>query len=118
MADFTVMEDGVPQKIEHFLTLSLASGTPISPDSPLAGAVTGQRAFLIILGRGPLNTAVKALDALIDFVRTKLLPGDRLGVMGYLRATELDADREQIVRFLERYRDGHAPATRGGEMQG
>ncbi len=106
-ADFTILENGVPQPIAHFLTRSSTSPQPIDRETPLASVGTPNRTFMIVLGRGRLNTPVKALDALIDFVRTKTLPGDSIGVIAYLRATDINADRGAVVRLLERYRDRH-----------
>jgi VWFA-related protein len=106
--DFMIMEDGFRQELAHFATQSYVDQAPVDPASPLAGAVTPQRVFLIVLGRGQLNAPVKALDAVIDFVRSHTLPGDRVGVFAYQRATEMKTDREPVARLLERFRERHA----------
>ena len=91
-ADFTIYDNNVGQEIAHFVPQSV-------PTAP--------RTFVIALGRGRLNYPVSALDALIEFVRSKTLPQDRVGVIAYYRATELTTDREAVARLLERYRDRH-----------
>ena len=109
-ADFTILEDGVPQQIAHFSTRpkTRVGRDPESESAnPLAAAAPSHRTFVIVLGHGYLNGPVKALDALIDFVREKTLPEDRVGVIAYLRASELTTDHQAIVRFLERYRERH-----------
>lgn len=72
--DFLIYHNNVRQEIAHFL-----------PQSVPAAA----RTFVIALGRGRLNDPGRALDALIEFVRSKTLPQDRVGVIAYYRATEL-----------------------------
>lgn len=94
-AAFTIFENGVRQDIAQFSTRS-----------SLAASTTG-RTFAIVLGRGHLNDRGKAIDALIDFVRSHLLPRDRVGVFAYLRATDLTTDHDAILRLLERYRARH-----------
>jgi hypothetical protein len=61
-----------------------------------------------VLGRGQLNAPVKAIDALIDFIGTKALPNDRIGVFAYQRATALMTDRAPVIRLLENFREQHA----------
>ena len=94
-SDFAVKEDGVTQEIALFETVS-AEGVSAAP-----------RTFLFVLGRGHLETPTKALQALIDFVRSKCLPTDRVGVVAYSRVIELTTDHEMVARFLERFRASH-----------
>jgi VWFA-related protein len=103
--EFTVFENGGRQDIAHFSTRS----------SPTTG-----RTFAVVLGRGRLNSPGKALDALIDFVGSRLVPDDRVCVLAYLRATEATTDHEAVVRLLERYRVRHdhiEDALRGDEKR-
>lgn len=93
--DFAVREDGVAQEIALFETVS-ADGMDAAP-----------RTFFFVLGRGHLEAPTKALSALIDFVRSKCLPADRVGVAAYQRVIELTTDHEAIARFLERFRASH-----------
>jgi VWFA-related protein len=106
-ADFTILEDGVPQEISYFLKQSPAAPAAIEPSSPLADSVVAHRTFLFVLGRGQLNAPVKAIDALIDFLRTKTVPSDRIGVLAFQRATALTTEREPVIRLLEHFRDRH-----------
>jgi VWFA-related protein len=118
--DFRIFEDGREQDVQHFTIQNLAgdiyqSGRstadpqaqrpPQSP-SPAPGlAQHTSRTFLILMGHGIHQTPFKALDALIPFVRTRLLPQDRVALFAYNRVTDFTTDREQVARILERYRD-------------
>ena len=117
--DFAVLEDGVPQKIAHFLPYELQGGPVETGDSPrLRQAPTDSispdmnRVFLIVLGRGRLQEPFKGVDALIGFVRGRL-PQDRVAVIAYDRATDFTTDREAIVRLLERFKSGHEYIEQG-----
>ena len=81
-ADFAIREDGRPQEIAHFQA--------VKPD----GSSGMTRNFFIVLGRGRLNEPTKALQALIDFVRTTVRPADRVGVSAYNRVIDLTTDNE------------------------
>jgi VWFA-related protein len=113
--DFTILEDGRPQPIGHFSMHAHAPGAASPTDARpalrrTAGLETGppaQRTFLIVLGRGRLNGPANGLDALITFVRERLLPQDYVGLIAYNRTSALTTDRARIVRFLERYRAEH-----------
>jgi hypothetical protein len=94
-ADYAVREDGVAQENALFEAVS-ADGMAAAP-----------RTFLFVLGRGHLEAPTKALSALIDFVRSKCLPADRVGVAAYQRVIELTTDHDAIARFLERFRASH-----------
>jgi VWFA-related protein len=96
-ADFVIREAGRLQEVAHFRAVSLEA---LAPDTP-------GRTFLIVLGRGRLNQPTRALQALIDFVRSKSLPQDRIGVAAYLRVIEPTTDHDAVARFLETYRDRH-----------
>ena len=110
-ADFTILEDGVPQKIAHFAPQDYASVDPgamtaLSFRRPGATepVAVNHRTFVIVLGRGRLQGPSKGLQAAVEFVRTRTLPHDHLAVVAYDRMTELTTDRESIVRFLDRYK--------------
>jgi len=114
-SDFTIEENGITQTIAHFSTQVYTPQSPSSvPSAPVLRRGPGlestpitHRTFAIVLGRGRLQGPSKGLDAVIDFVRTGLLPQDRVAVLAYGRATDLTTDRESIVRLLERYRERH-----------
>lgn len=108
--DFQILEDGKPQEIRHFSvqTLTAAAAEPIQPALPraiptLELAPQQARTFLILLGRGN-HQLFGAVDALIRFVRSDLLPQDRVAVFAYNRATDFTTDHEQIAQVLERYK--------------
>jgi len=114
--DFTLLEDGVPQPIRLFEVHQL---TPQEPPPAGAGSQLrirqtpfdvvpqNHRVFLLILGRGRLQEPSGAVDALIRFVRQRLLPQDRVAVFAYDRATDFTTDHESIARLLERFKRVH-----------
>jgi len=109
--DFQVFENGRLQDIRHFSLQNLGEGvskTDLTVESK-ATAVPGlplppARTFLILMGRGRHQTPLKAVDALIRFVRQDLLPQDRVAVFAYNRATDFITDHEHIAQVLERYK--------------
>ena len=108
-ADFTVFEDDVRQETAHFFAPALTAfavppGTAPTDDGALAPR---HRTFILVLGRGFLNAPVKGLDALIEFVSTRLLPNDQVGVLAYLRVADPTTDHAAVVRFLKRHRERH-----------
>lgn len=111
--EFTILEDGVPQPIQHFALQTFTAQTP-APDARLVlreSAVSFEpqtnRIFLIVLGRGKLQEPSKAMDALLRFVRERLLPQDQVSVFAYNRATTFTTDHESVARLLERFRQMH-----------
>jgi VWFA-related protein len=96
--DFTVFENGVRQQIAHFSTQAYFEGAPPAPTP---------RTFFFVLGRGRLNEPAKALDAVIEFLRSRLLPENRVGLLAYLHLVEPTTDHAAVVRLLERYRTLH-----------
>ena len=111
--EFAILEDGVPQKISHFLAHAVqqqpvdADAEPLLRQAPAdAIAQDRNRVFLIVLGRGRLQEAFKGIDALITLVR-RLLPQDRVAVIAWDHATDVTTDREAIIRLLERLKGGH-----------
>ena len=122
--DFLILEDGVGQRIAHF---SRQVFTPVTPaevaefpesipgstptlgglplrETPLSLRPQPNRVFMIVLGRGRLQEPSKGLDALIDFVRTKLLPQDYVSVFAYDRATDFTTKHERVAEIVERFR--------------
>jgi VWFA-related protein len=115
--DFQIFENGRLQDIRHF---SIQTSTPVAPESiapstirlvpTLELAPQQGRTFLILMGRWPELTqggahqTMTAVDALIQFVRSDLLPQDRVAVYAYNRATDFTTDHEQVVRVLEQYK--------------
>jgi VWFA-related protein len=115
--NFQIFENGRPQDIRHF---SIQTFTPAAPESiapstirlvpTLELAPQQGRTFLILMGRWPdlteggAHQTMMAMDALIQFVRTDLLPQDRVAVYAYNRATDFTTDHEQVVHVLEQYK--------------
>lgn len=111
--DFTILEDGIPQRIVLFLFNRLepapviATEEPLGFRKPLGDAVTAQnhRIFLIVLGRGRHTGPVKAIEGAIRFIREGLLPQDRVAVAAYNRSTDFTTDHGKIIQTLERYQE-------------
>lgn len=112
-ADFTVLEDGVPQKVGHFSLQELAAEAP-GPARPslrkaLDATVEEQRhrTFLVVLGRGRLQYPARGYDGLIRFVREQLLPQDKIAIAAWNRTTDFTTDRSRLIPLLERLRATH-----------
>ena len=112
--DFTVLEDGVPQEIRHFtarglVPMPIPEGTKPAVRTRASSPLQEQdaRIFLIVLGRGRLQYPSKGVDAVIHFVRSRLLPQDQVAVLAFNRATDFTTDRARILDVLERYRRRH-----------
>jgi VWFA-related protein len=120
--DFTILEDGVRQQIAHFsrqvLTPQPPAPTPTSTSKdeatpPLRRAPSydiapqKNRIFLIVLGRGRLREPSHAIEALLHFVRERLLPQDQVAVFAWNRATDFTTDHEKIAQVLERFDRAH-----------
>jgi VWFA-related protein len=114
--DFTLIEEGVVQPIrlfqKHTLTPEAAPPPGAASRIPIRRSAFGttpvnNRIFLIMLGRGKLQEPSRALDALLRFVREKLLPQDRVAVFAYDRATDFTTDHESIAKLIERFQRVH-----------
>ena len=114
-SDFEVLEDGVVQEIAHWAMFdATVPGSHARSNSQalhvgLERERSSGRMFLIVLGRGDLEGPSRGLTALADFLKTRLLPSDRIGVLAYKRVTDLSSDRAAILRLLQRYKDAHRP---------
>jgi VWFA-related protein len=114
-ADFTVVEDNVPQKIEYFAPQSLAPAPPDPEDiiRPWAArevsaiAPQTRRLFLIYFGRGRLQEPSKGVDATLRFVRERLNPQDQVAIMAWNRATDFTTDHRRAAAVIERFRAAH-----------
>ena len=115
-ADFTVTEDGTPQKIVHFSFHALEAqqnaaeiSAPLDFRKPLGETVSppSKRIFLIVLGRGRQVGPVKGVEAAMKFIKEKLLPQDQVALLGYNRSTDFTSDHARLVETLERYRKEH-----------
>jgi VWFA-related protein len=123
-ADFTVLEDGSPQEIRYFSARGLAPMTVPAETKPAVrtrGSSPLQeqsaRIFLIVLGRGRLQYPSKGVDALIHFVRNRLLPQDQVAVLAFNRATDFTTERARILEVLDRYRRRHERIDAGLRQQ-
>jgi VWFA-related protein len=111
--DFTVLEDGVPQRIVHFMYNRLEAAPAAAVDEPLgfrrplgeAVAAQNHRIFLIVLGRGRHTGPVRAVEGAIRFIRERLLPQDRVAITAYNRSTDFTTDHARVIQTLERYQE-------------
>jgi VWFA-related protein len=114
-SDFTVLEDGVPQKIVHFSFQTLepvigaAVDSPLAYRKPLGEAVTPQnkRIFLVLLGRGRQVGPVKGVEGAMRFIKQRLLPQDQVAVLAYNRSTDFTTDHAKVIETLDRYWKKH-----------
>lgn len=107
--DFTLTEDGIPQDIIAF---SSDPGRDLADDerrdaAPAAAGAARKRVFLLVFDRGRQTGPAKAVEAAIDFMRTRLRPEDQVAIVAYTRATVFTTDRAAIVATLEGYRKVH-----------
>jgi VWFA-related protein len=114
--DFTILEDGAPQKLGHFSIVTLATTPPPANSAPIRRglpldstplAPQTRRLFLIAFGRGRLQAPSMGVDAAIAFVRERLLPHDQVAIAAYNRASDFTADRDEIIGIIERFRTSH-----------
>ena len=114
--DFHIFEDGRPQDITEFehVTLTANSATAAAGDSPALRRAVGPdltaptgRVFLFVLGRGRLQYPTKILDALVEFVDTRLLPQDHAAVIAYNRGTDFTRDHQKIKAVVQAFREKH-----------
>ena len=113
-ADFAITENAIPQAIRYFSAHSFTEGPP--GDGPLELrrahapedlATQNRRVFLIVMGRGHMTGPSKELPALEQFLKTRLLPQDRVAILAYNRGTDITTDHEAIRLVVERYRERH-----------
>jgi hypothetical protein len=88
--DFTIFEDDVRQDIRHFAAHAFTArrsetgrGATLRRAPGFEMAPVEHRTFLIVMGRGRLNSPGDGLDAMLDFVRDRLLPQDQVGVLAF-----------------------------------
>ena len=112
--EIELLEDGIAQEIKHFSAQALAgdradAGARLARRQPIGTTIAPQsrRVFLILLGRGRLQYPAKGIDALLHFVRARLLPQDLVAVFAYDRATGFTTDHAMIAETLDRYRVRH-----------
>jgi VWFA-related protein len=122
--DFAVIEDGVPQQIREFSLRTLdPAGSGGAPEklrlreSALTLEPQTNRVFLIVLGRGQLLEPSKGMDAVLNFVRTQLLPQDQVAVFIYDRATDFTTSHEEIAKILEKFKRAHKDINFEIELQ-
>jgi VWFA-related protein len=109
--DFTILEDGVRQQIRLFAATTLTPAATSEPlrrvGSDVAPAAQNRRVFLIVLGRGRLQPPARGVDALLKFVRERLMPQDQVALFAFNRSTDFTSDHAYLAAVLERFRKAH-----------
>ena len=112
-SDFTVLEDGVPQKIGHFAFHTLTPGTAGPARPALRKALDASieepshRTFLLVMGRGRLDGWAGAYEGAIRFLREQVLPQDKVAIAAWNRATDFTTDHVRLATLLDRLRRKH-----------
>lgn len=111
-ADFTILEDGVPQQIRYWSPVSLSPGTAAPDAKPvlrtgISVEPQDHRIFVIVLGLGRLEEPSRSISGLLRFVKTRLLPQDQVAIFAYDRALPFTTDHQKVADTLERFRKGH-----------
>jgi len=112
--EFVVTEDKRPQTISQFSATALmpmaADDTPgmlravVHTDSL---APQTHRVFLLLMGRGRLQPPSKGVDAMMQFVRERVLPQDQVAVLAWNRATDFTTNHAGLAELLERFKVRH-----------
>ncbi len=111
-SEFTVLEDGVPQRIQSCTPELLAPGA-VSPDAKpapqtaISTSAQSHRIFVFALGMGRLEGPWQGISHLIEFAKTQLLPQDQVAIFAYNRALPFTGDRPRVLAALERIRKSH-----------
>jgi VWFA-related protein len=114
--EFTILEDGVPQRIRHFAKQESKADARRSDDGSTSTALIADpsapppqtsRVFLILLGRGRLTLPNAGLDGILHLLRDRLLPQDRAALLAYNRATDFTTDHASLATIVDRYKRGH-----------
>lgn len=111
-ADFTVLEDGVPQQIRSLSPVALTEGTGAADAAPvlrkgISLVPQDHRIFVFALGLGRLEDPSGSISGLAKLVRTRLLPQDRVAIFAYDRALNFTTNHQAVADALERFRKGH-----------
>ena len=111
-SDFTVLENGVPQQVRSFALQALEAGAAPPDAAPalrkgITLAPQDGRMFVILLGLGRLDEPAGYITGLLRFVKTRLLPQDRVALFAYDRALPFTADHQKVAEALERFKKSH-----------
>lgn len=111
-ADFTLLEDGVPQQVSSFSKLAMTAGSAAPDVKPglrkgLNTIPQDRRLFVFALGLGRLEDPSSSISGLLKFVKTRLLPQDQVAIFAYNRALDFTTDHQKVVDTLERFKKNH-----------
>ncbi|HEX6737934.1 MAG TPA: VWA domain-containing protein [Vicinamibacteria bacterium] len=129
-ADFTLLEDGVPQSISSFDAVTApAAASAVPPPRPVISrnttaevrAGTG-RTFMVVFDDIHLSPqqAHRAKSAVAEFLRSGVREGDRVSLVatggGAWWSTRMEAGREELIAMLKRLDGRHIPDTSPDRM--
>ncbi len=111
-ADFTILEDGVPQQVRYLSEVAMSAGTAAPDAKPvlrkwLSAIPQDHRIFVFALGLGRLEDPSGSISGLLKFVKTRLLPQDQVAIFAYDRALNFTTDHQKVADALERFKKGH-----------
>jgi VWFA-related protein len=111
--DFTIRENGVPQKIALFVNDPFVAAEAVEPARAVVrGGAADARSRRVFLFFPPpqqfgIEGPVKPLEGAIKFIREQLLPQDLVGTIAFNRVTDLTTDHEYVARVIERLKDNY-----------
>ena len=116
--EFQIFEDGRAQEIGAFEHIVFATEPAVASNEADAGPALRRavgpdipppsgRVFLFMLGRGRLQHPTRVLDALIEFLDTRMLPQDHAAVIAYNRATDFTRDHAKLKAVVHAFRQKH-----------
>lgn len=119
--DFTITEDDAPQEIRHFSTQGLVPRPDavdrgpvlLRPNQAVDFSPNDRRTFLLVIGRGDLAGPADGIDGLIHLVKDRLLPQDRVAVLGWNRSTSFTTNKESTLAVLRRVKSRFRKIERG-----
>jgi VWFA-related protein len=114
-ADFSVTENGTPQRIDAFAfnrVDGVSAPEPGGHAGPPGIRPHSRRLFMIVFGaphsRLSFDGPYKVFDGTVRFLRERLQPGDLVSIMAFNRFVEATDDHEAAVRLVERIKASHA----------
>jgi VWFA-related protein len=129
-ADFTLLEDGVPQSVASFDAVkAAAAASAVPPPKPRVSSNTTPeirsgtgRTFMIVFDDIHLSPqqAHRAKSAVAEFLRSGVREGDRVSLVatggGAWWSTRMEAGREELVAMLKRLDGRRIPDTSPDRM--
>lgn len=106
-ADFEILEDGRPQKITNFFEVRAGESVSTQPNGEPEVVAAPPRRFVLFVDNDSLHPYNRKLllDAMRDFLKTNLRPGDLASVVSWNRALTIAApftdDRATLMQAID-----------------